>query len=285
MSSLSIQRRQKQHNSPIFIFIFLKRITAHSSITRRSARQKCPPRLLICGVFEMNLEEMSDILKSSLGIRENIVGVRLFRTEDQIPKDLETVERPFHYCSMVQGARLDGKSFLARADYHACKGGASGLGLVQCPENIASGALYFDKLQKCETPDVGINIATNMPRLLPGSTVASYVAPLDKMVMNPDVVIFVGKPLQARRIVQAVMFKEGGRASFNTAGIQSFCVDATSSPFLKGEVNISLGCDGSARNSGLEDEDVVVGIPFAMMESICTVLKTHYQGWDKFMRG
>jgi uncharacterized protein (DUF169 family) len=233
----------------------------------------------------MNLEEMSDILKSSLGIRENIVGVRLFRTEDQIPKDLEIVERPFHYCSMIQGARLEGKSFLARADYHACKGGASGLGLVQCPENIASGALYFDKLHKCETPDVGINIATNMPRLLPGSTVATYVAPLDKMVMNPDVVIFVGKPLQARRIVQAVMFKEGGRSTFTTAGIQSLCVDATASPFLKGEVNVSLGCDGSARNANLEDEAVVVGIPFAMVEGICAVLKTHYQGWDKFMRG
>lgn len=232
----------------------------------------------------MNLEEMSGILKSSLGLRDNVVGVRLFRSEDEIPKDLESVERPFHYCSMIQGARLEGKSFLARADYHACKGGASGLGLISCPENIVSGSLYFDKLHKCDTKDIGSSIASNMPRILPGSTIATYVAPLDKMVMRPDVVIFVGNPLAARRIVQAVMFKEGGRASFNTAGIQSFCVDATSSPYLKGEVNVSLGCDGSARNSGLEDEDVVVGIPFAMMEDICTVLKGHYQGWDNFMR-
>jgi len=224
-------------------------------------------------------------MKSSLGLRDNVVGVRLFGKEEQIPKDLESIEKPFHYCSMIQGARKEGKSFLARADYHACKGGASGLGIVQCPENIASGALYFDKLHKCETPAIGTSIASNMPRLLPGSTVASYVAPLDKMVTAPDVVIFVGNPLQARRIVQAVLFKEGGRATFNTAGIQSFCVDATSSPFLKGEVNISLGCDGSARNSGLDDGEVVVGIPFAMMESICSVLKDHYVGWDKFMRG
>lgn len=224
-------------------------------------------------------------MKSSLGIRDNIVGVRLFKSEEEIPKDLNSVERPFHYCSMIQGARLEGKSFLARADYHACKGGASGLGIVQCPENIASGSLYFDKLHKCETKDVGASIAANMPRILPGSTVATYVAPLDKMVMRPDVVIFVGNPLNARRIVQAVMYKEGGRATFNTAGIQSLCVDATTSPYLKGDVNISLGCDGSAKNSGLEDEAVVVGIPFAMMENICTVLKTHYQGWDKFMRG
>jgi uncharacterized protein (DUF169 family) len=233
----------------------------------------------------MNLEEMSGIMKSSLGIRDNIVGVRLFRKEEEIPKDLDSIERPFHYCSMIQGARLEGKSFLARADYHGCKGGASGLGIMQCPENIASGSLYFDKLQKCETPQIGSGIAANMPRLLAGTTVATYVAPLDKIVMNPDVVIFVGSPLQARRIVQAVMFKKGTRASINTAGIQSFCVDATASPYLKGEVNISFGCDGSARNAGLEDESLVVGIPFALMEDICSVLKTHYQGWDKFMRG
>jgi len=104
------------------------------------------------------------------------------------------------------------------------------------------------------------------------------------MVVNPDVVIFVGNPLQSRRVVQAVMYKEGGRSTFTTAGIQSFCVDATSSPYLKGEVNVSLGCDGSARNSGLDDGSVVVGIPFTMMEDICTVLKAHYQNWDAFMR-
>jgi uncharacterized protein (DUF169 family) len=233
----------------------------------------------------MNLEEMSGILKSSLGIDENIVGVKLFKSGEEIPEGLPSMEKPMHYCSMVLQARREGKSFFARVDDHACKGGASGIGLLQCPDNIASGALYFDKLQKCETKEIGSSIAANMPRLLPGSTIATYVAPLDKMVIDPDVVILVGGPLVARRVVQAVMFKEGGRASFNTAGIQSFCVDATASPFLKGEVNVSFGCDGSARNSGLEDEVVVVGIPFSMMEDICTVLQTHYQGWDKFMRG
>jgi uncharacterized protein (DUF169 family) len=232
----------------------------------------------------LNLEEMSDILKSSLGIKDNIVGVRLFKSYEEIPKELESIERPFRYCEMMQNARLEGQSFLAQADYHECKGGAAGLGLMNCPENIASGSLYFDKLHKCETKGVGATISASMPRIEPGSIVATYVAPLDKIVVNPDVVIFVGNPLQARRIVQAVMYKQGGRSTFNTAGIQSFCVDATSSPYLKGEVNISLGCDGSARNAGLDDGSVVVGIPFAMMEDICTVLKEHYQGWDAFMR-
>lgn len=233
----------------------------------------------------MNLEEMSNILKTTLGIKDNVVGVKLFKSEAEIPKELESLERPFNYCVMVQTARLKGDSFLASADYHACKGGASGLGLLACPENIASGSLYFDKLHKCESKEVGARIAAGMPRLPAGSTVATYVAPLDKMVIDPDVVIFVGNPLQARRITQAVMYKQGGRSTFNTAGIQSFCVDATSSPYLKGEVNFSLGCDGSARNAGLDDDSVVVGIPFGMLEEICTVLNTHYKDWDAFMRG
>jgi uncharacterized protein (DUF169 family) len=232
----------------------------------------------------MNLEEMAGVLKSALGIKENIVGIKLFKNEAEIPKNLFVPDKPIHYCSMIQDARLKGTSFLAKADNHGCKGGASGLGIVNCPENISSGALYFDKLHKCESPASGSMIASNMPRLLPGTVVASYVAPLEKMVTKPDVVIFVGNPLTARRVVQASLFKKGGRCSFNTAGIQSFCVDATASPYLKGEVNVSLGCDGSARNSGLTDDSIVVGIPFAIAEEVSEVLKTHYEGWDKFMR-
>ena len=76
----------------------------------------------------MNLEEMSVVLKSSLGLSDNVVGVRLFKSESEIPKELASMEKPIHYCSMVQGARKEGKSFLARPDQHACKGGASGIG-------------------------------------------------------------------------------------------------------------------------------------------------------------
>ena len=233
----------------------------------------------------MNHEEMSDIMKETLGIRDNIIGVTLFRREEDIPKEIEIYEKPFRYCQMVQTARLKGESFLAHADYHECKGGAAGLGLIDCPENIASGALYFDKLHKCESKEMGASISASMPRLQSGSIVATYVAPLDKMVVNPDAVIFVGNALQARRITQAVIYKKGGHYNFDTAGIQSFCVDATASPILRGEVNVSLGCDGSARNANLDDNSVVVGIPFSMMEDICKVLIEHYQDWDTFMRG
>jgi len=250
-----------------------------------SANKKCHIDIILNIGASMNLEEMSNTMKETLGIRENVVGVALFKKEEDIPKDIMIYEKPFRYCQMIQTARLKGDSFLAHADYHECKGGAAGLGLIDCPENIASGSLYFDKLHKCESKEIGASISASMPKLEPASIVATYVAPLDKMVVSPDVVIFVGNALQARRITQAVMYKKGGRSTFDTAGIQSFCVDATSSPLLRGDVNISLGCDGSARNANLDDSSLVVGIPFSMMEEICIVLRKHYQNWDAFTRG
>jgi len=236
-------------------------------------------------VFAMNLEEMSDIMKAALGIEDNIVGVALFKREEDIPKDLESLERPFMYCQMIQTTRLHGDSFLAHADYHECKLGGSSLGLVNCPEEISSGSIYFDKLMKCNSEATGASIYENMLHHQEGSIVATYVAPLDKMVVDPDVVIFVGTPIQARRITQAVIYKSGGKSTFSTAGVQSFCMDATASPYLKGELNVSLGCDGSSWYSSLDDDSVVVGIPFKMVEDICTVLRDHYKDWETFMKG
>ena len=157
----------------------------------------------------MNLEEMSDIMKAALGIEDNIVGVALFKREEDIPKDLESLERPFMYCQMIQTARLHGDSFLAHADYHECKLGGSSLGLVNCPEEISSGSIYFDKLMKCNSEATGASIYENMLHHQEGSIVATYVAPLDKMVVDPDVVIFVGTPIQARRITQAMIYRSG----------------------------------------------------------------------------
>ncbi|ABK14396.1 MAG: DUF169 domain-containing protein [Methanothrix sp.] len=231
----------------------------------------------------MDYAEMSDILKSTLGLDSEPVGVVLFKSEEDIPKDLKEIESPLPYCGMVQRARR-GEVLFARSDKHACRGGAAGIGLHAFPDNIVQGKLYFSKLNKCATPTVGQRIVSNLPKIPAGSTVATLVAPLSKLNMNPDVVIFVGNALQARRIVQAVLYRRGGRMNLDTAGIQSFCVDATASPILKGDVNVSLGCDGSAKKTGLTDNDVVVGIPFEMLEDICRVLKERHEGWDRFMR-
>lgn len=232
----------------------------------------------------MELDEMAKTLVETLHLETNPVGVKLLRNEEDIPKDVKMITEPLRYCEMVQAARLKGETTLAKVGMHSCKGGAAGLGLMEFPENISSGNLYFSKLNKCVTKESGSKIVSSFPAQKAGSTIATLVEPLENMKVKPDVVIFVGKPFQARRVVQAALYKEGGRVNIDTAGIQSFCVDATSSPILKGDVNVSMGCDGAAKNAGLEDDFVVVGIPFDMVEKISPILAEKGKVWDDWMR-
>lgn len=209
----------------------------------------------------MDYAKMSEKLIETLDLNGKPVAVSLLKREKDIPEGLEKIDTPRRYCQMLQDARFDGKISFATMDEHACKGGAAAIGLQDYPDTIKSGELYFEKLGKEISLSVAKRVVDNMPRPSPGSTVATVVAPLDKTPTKPDVIIVIGNTLVARRIAHAVIYRRGGRMTSNFAGIQSTCADATGSPYTTGEVNISIGCDGAAKNAGLKDDEMVVGIP------------------------
>ena len=74
------------------------------------------------------------------------------------------------------------------------------------------------------------------------------------------------------KLAQAIIYKSGGRISSEFSGIQSLCADACTQPYLTGKPNISLGCDGSRKFSGIADELMVMGIPGECLEEIVEAL-------------
>ncbi len=71
----------------------------------------------------------------------------------------------------------------------------------------------------------------------------------------------------------------------NFAGIQSTCADATGYPYISGNMNVSIGCDGAAKNAGLADDELVVGIPAELIEEITETLMLCAPGWDDWQKG
>ncbi|MDD3565336.1 MAG: DUF169 domain-containing protein, partial [Methanothrix sp.] len=121
----------------------------------------------------MELDEMAKTLVETLHLETNPVGVKLIRKEEDIPKEMKMIPGPLRYCEMVQAARLRGETTLANSDLHSCKGGAAGLGLMEFPENISSGNLYFSKLNKVVTKEADSKIVSSFPAQKGGSTVAT----------------------------------------------------------------------------------------------------------------
>jgi len=82
-----------------------------------------------------------------------------------------------------------------------------------------------------------------------------------------------------------VIYQHGGRFNANFAGIQSTCSDATAYPYISGDLNVSIGCDGAAKNAGLADDELVVGIPAELLEEITGTLSECAPGWDDWQKG
>ena len=232
----------------------------------------------------MDYAQMSGKLVNLLELNGKPIAISLLKRSGDIPDDMEEINDPLRYCQMLQKARYDGVVSLATSVKHSCKGGAAAIGLEDYPDNIKTGALYFEKLEKGVSLSTSKRVVDNMPRPAPGSTVATIVAPLDNTPTRPDVVIVIGNTLAARRIAHAVIYRRGGRMNSNFAGIQSTCADATGSPYTTGDVNISIGCDGAAKNAGLKDDEMVVGIPEEHLEDIVNILAERAPGWDEWMR-
>ena len=238
----------------------------------------------------MDYAEMSDKLVNLLGLKGKPVAVSLIKREEDIPEDMSEIGPPRRYCQMLQDARFEDTVSLAKAGTHACKGGATAIGLIDYGPNLKTGALYHYKLNKEVSLGVAKRVIDQMPRPAPGSTVATIIAPLDRAPTDPDgarpdVIVIMAGVLAARRIVQAVIYRHGGRFNANFAGIQSTCSDATAYPYISGNINVSIGCDGAAKNAGLADDELVVGIPAELLEEVTETLSQGAPGWDDWQKG
>jgi uncharacterized protein (DUF169 family) len=98
-------------------------------------------------------------------------------------------------------------------------------------------------------------------------------APLEKAPFDPQVVIIVASPWAMLKLSQSTLFRVGGRIEAEFAGIQSVCADACAQTYLNGKVNFSLGCDGSRKFSGIEDGEMVMGIPAEILPEIVEALR------------
>jgi len=81
-------------------------------------------------------------------------------------------------------------------------------------------------------------------------------------------VLIVATPWTMLKLAQSVLFRVGGRINAEFAGIQSVCADTCAQTYLNGHVNFSLGCDGSRKFSGIDDSEMVIGIPAELLPEI-----------------
>lgn len=219
----------------------------------------------------VNFSESSEILKKSLKLTGSPVAFRFATKKEEIPAGMPEIDKTIRHCSMVGIARNEGKSFYATVDKHECNGGAWALGLREITTTLKTGEFYF-KLGKFDTSAACKRTIDHVPHLDTHETYATMYAPLEKSPFTPQIVLIVANPWSMLKLAQSTLFRTGGRIYSEFSGIQSVCSDACAQTYLSGKVNFSLGCDGSRKFSGINDGEMVMGMPAELLPEITTAL-------------
>jgi uncharacterized protein (DUF169 family) len=219
----------------------------------------------------INYPKAAEALKNLLKLSGSPVAFRFATKKEEIPAGMEKLDKTMRHCSMIGLARKEGKIFYALAENHECNGGAWSLGLREITETLKNGDFYY-KLGKFESSAACKRTIDRVAHLGTGDTYATLYAPLEKTPFDPQVVLIVATPWAMLKLAQSTLFRLGGRIRAEFAGIQSVCADACAQTYLAGTVNFSLGCDGSRKFSGIEDGEMVMGIPAEILPEIVEAL-------------
>lgn len=221
----------------------------------------------------MNIEKGINQLKCALDLKRNIVGVQfIFKKEDFDKFDVKAVNNKMSYCNTVKLAS-QGKGFKANIDNFYCKASARALGLMDVDNQISSGREYFS-YRMYNSLGTAKNIQKNVT-YVDHKIYGIVVMPLEKFHINPDIVIMIVNPYQAMRIVQGYSYSFGVAKNIKLTGNQGLCSECTATPYETNDLNISLLCSNTRFAAKWSEEELGLGFPYHMFESISQgILKT-----------
>lgn len=219
----------------------------------------------------MNYQEAARELKGALRLRTEPLGAAFLSKAAALP---EKTRRPSQalgkrvtICQGVTMARVYGWSVGLTAEDLICVPGMLAFGLAPEPDpgqELVS--LLCDVGFHADTKTARQEVET-LTRLGPKVIEALYLAPLERVARDPDVVAVYGNPAQLMRLVQGAVFGLGERVQGDFGG-KIECSSYLIGPWKTGRVRVVMPGIGDRIFSMTQDDELVVSFPVRLLEDI-----------------
>ena len=216
------------------------------------------------------INECIDSLKEVIDLKREPVGITLlFTKEDYEEYPIEETTVATTYCVMVKQAVVQEKGIKCRLEHHKCDGATTAFALEESTEKIESGMEYFS-YNLYSSVAVARRMREGIKSLhrMPVSTYGLAIVPLRECTRTPDVIIVMTKSLQTMRLIQGYEYFTGKKPMIDMGAMQGMCSELTVSPYLTGEMNVSVLCPSTRMLCKWDENDMGVGIPFELFEMI-----------------
>lgn len=210
----------------------------------------------------MYWQDWSDELKGVLELQGSPVALAYSSTA----ASNATIDRKIWACRAFQAAR-DGQVINLTAETSGCPGGTVYLGLGQMPvehaETIADFLVNGEKLMASRAVFYRARAHSTPP---PDMGKVVVVGALEKVEIEPHLLMFLCNPLQASRLATLVNFDDGQPMDVRVSG--STCQTAVARPLFTGRLNISLVDTTSRHMQKYDPNELIVSIPMHLMHGV-----------------
>lgn len=216
----------------------------------------------------MEYKSLAEKLKEILKMENEAVGIK-FLNDNSLASGYDQTKK-YTFCQFIMRAR-EGNKLLATSQNIACANGGSALGFMPVPDKLINGE-FLEQLGTFQKEGAKKTME-DMPRFEQNQYTGIALAPLSKLDFEPDVIVLESLPEQFMWLSLASIYKKGGRINFTSSISNGTCVDITVVPWIKQQLNVSLGCYGCRNATNIPDENLLAGFPGKQLEELVESLE------------
>jgi uncharacterized protein (DUF169 family) len=194
----------------------------------------------------------------------------------EIPPGIKKWQRRGTACVMIQRAR-QGSATYCLGENIIC-GGKIHLGLAESAGRDLE--KFLIKTEKLAASEIAARRLLGLTKSRAPKKLGEYLvfAPLEEAPFTPEVVIFVGTPLQIGRIIWLDAFQTG---QINTIHAEPLCSGVIATPISRNRIGISF-MDMACRALGrYKPEELVIGVPYERLARITDSIEKSAAGTAK----
>jgi uncharacterized protein (DUF169 family) len=224
----------------------------------------------------MDYQDAAARLKEALRLRTEPIGVVFFQDAAGLPAKTRQPSKVFGkqvtICQGVTLARVYGWPVGLTQEDLICIPGMLVFGFTPAADPIMELGQLFCEVGFHQDLGPALKEVESLPRFQPQEVGAVYLCPLERLNLDPEVVVVYGNPAQLMRLIQAATFSLGKRVSGEFGG-KVECSEYLIAPYRTGEIKVALPGMGDRIFSMTQDDEMVVAFPGKFLEGLLVGLK------------
>jgi len=211
------------------------------------------------------------------------LAIRMLKPGEPLPEGIRVPSKSFNehwiVCQSIGVARRYGWSIAVGRDDVICPLSAIAFGFRKPNDEYLKG--YAATGMYCEDEAAATSLEASTWKFQPGSYDYVCVAPLARATFEPHLVAIYANSAQVMRLVNAALFKRGGRIESTTGG-RLDCAEIVIQTMATDAPKVILPCNGDRVFGMAQDTEMVFALPWSHVDDLLAGFEGTHKGGVRY---